>query len=181
MYLHALFGPYWFYRIKMQEIQLTTSNWHTRQCQCLLLFLLFSHPTHPTHLLPLEYGLLWTQTFKLVWFLSLFSALVSRPFVVYKKTIWWLFMLARSKHVPDFRFPWIEINYHCKDQQGWLRRWRGRCVGSAFCCPSESTLLSQHCIAAPAKNDRPGDDGTLRSVYLLVFLLGVIDLSSASA
>ena len=32
-----------------------------------------------------------------------------------------------------------------------------------------------------AKNDRPGDDGTLRSVQLLVFLLGVIDLASASA
>ena len=31
------------------------------------------------------------------------------------------------------------------------------------------------------KNDRPGDDGTLRSVKLLVFLLGVIDLASASA
>ena len=31
------------------------------------------------------------------------------------------------------------------------------------------------------KNDRPGDDGTLRSVYLLVFLLGVIDLAPASA
>ena len=30
-------------------------------------------------------------------------------------------------------------------------------------------------------NDRPGDDGTLRSVKLLVFLLGVIDLASASA
>ena len=29
------------------------------------------------------------------------------------------------------------------------------------------------------KNDRPGDDGTLRSVKLLVFLLGVIDLASA--
>ena len=28
------------------------------------------------------------------------------------------------------------------------------------------------------KNDRPGDDGRLRSVYLLVFLLGVIDLAS---
>ena len=31
------------------------------------------------------------------------------------------------------------------------------------------------------KNDRPGDDGTLRSVYLLVFLLGVIDLASPSS
>ena len=31
------------------------------------------------------------------------------------------------------------------------------------------------------KNDRPGDDGTLRSVKLLVFLLGVIDIASASA
>ena len=31
------------------------------------------------------------------------------------------------------------------------------------------------------KNDRPGDDGTLRSVYLLVFLLGVIDIASTSA
>ena len=31
------------------------------------------------------------------------------------------------------------------------------------------------------KNDRPGDDGTLRSVKLLVVLLGVIDLASASA
>ena len=30
-------------------------------------------------------------------------------------------------------------------------------------------------------NDRPGDDGTLRSVYLLVFLLGVIDIASTSA
>ena len=30
-------------------------------------------------------------------------------------------------------------------------------------------------------NDLPGDDGTLRSVKLLVFLLGVIDLASASA
>ena len=40
---------------------------------------------HPPHLIPLEYGLLLTQTFKLVWFLNLFSALVSRPFVVYKQ------------------------------------------------------------------------------------------------
>ena len=32
-----------------------------------------------------------------------------------------------------------------------------------------------------AKNDRPGDDGTLRIVKLLVFLLGVIDLASSSA
>ena len=31
------------------------------------------------------------------------------------------------------------------------------------------------------KNDRPGDDGTLRSVLLLVFLLGVIDIASISA
>ena len=31
------------------------------------------------------------------------------------------------------------------------------------------------------KNDRPGDDGMLRIVKLLVFLLGVIDLASASA
>ena len=31
------------------------------------------------------------------------------------------------------------------------------------------------------KNDRPWDDGTLRSVYLLAFLLGVIDLASTSA
>ena len=31
------------------------------------------------------------------------------------------------------------------------------------------------------KNDRPGDDGTLRSVQLLVFLVGVIDLASTSA
>ena len=30
------------------------------------------------------------------------------------------------------------------------------------------------------KNDRPGDDGTLRIVKLLVFLLGVIDLASVS-
>ena len=36
---------------------------------------------------------------------------------------------------------------------------------------------TDHCF----KNDRPGDDGTLRSVQLLVFLLGVIDLASASA
>ena len=31
------------------------------------------------------------------------------------------------------------------------------------------------------KNDRPGDDGTLWSVQLLVFLLGVIDLAPTSA
>ena len=31
------------------------------------------------------------------------------------------------------------------------------------------------------KNDRPGDDGTLRSVQFMVFLLGVKDLASASA
>ena len=34
---------------------------------------------------------------------------------------------------------------------------------------------------AQCKNDRPGDDGTLRSVQLLVFLLGVIDIASTSA
>ena len=31
------------------------------------------------------------------------------------------------------------------------------------------------------KNDRPGDDSMLRSVQRLAFLLGVIDLASASA
>ena len=31
------------------------------------------------------------------------------------------------------------------------------------------------------KNYRPGDDGTLRSVQFMVFLLGVKDLASASA
>ena len=34
------------------------------------------------------------------------------------------------------------------------------------------------CFLITLKNDRPGDDGTLRSVYFLVFLLGVIDLAS---
>ena len=36
-------------------------------------------------------------------------------------------------------------------------------------------------ITILVKNDRPGDDGTLRSVKLLVFLLGVIDIASATA
>ena len=119
------------------------------------------------HLQPLEYGLLWTQTFKLVWF-NLFSALVSRPFVVYKKTIWWLFMLARSKHVPDFRFPWIEINYHCKDHQGWLRRSRVQSVGSALFCPFESRFLSQRCIEAPENKNKISDHQLKNSTQYLI-------------
>ena len=44
-------------------------------------------------------------------------------------------------------------------------------------------VIGRYCYKSSfgAKNDRPGDDGTLRSVYRLVFLLGVIDPASASA
>ena len=44
-----------------------------------------------------------------------------------------------------------------------------------------SLIWSNHHHLIWEKNDRPGDDGTLRIVKLLVFLLGVIDLASASA
>ena len=43
-------------------------------------------------------------------------------------------------------------------------------------------VIGRYCYKSSfgAKNDRPGDDGTLRIVKLLVFLLGVIDLASVS-